>query len=165
MKLYRLRATQQLPITPEDAWNFLSNPENLQKITPGHMGFQILSGAERPMYPGQIIQYKVSPVPGITTRWVSEITHVEPGSYFVDEQRFGPYSLWHHKHFIKKVDGGVLMEDIVDYKLPLGFLGRLAHPIFVRKQLTGIFRHREKALTDMFGSIPGCPTTFTIETL
>ncbi|MGB5509777.1 SRPBCC family protein [Robiginitalea sp.] len=165
MKLYRLHATQQLPITPEEAWNFLSNPENLQKITPARMGFQILSGTERPMYPGQIIQYNVSPIPGIRTRWVSEITHVEPGSYFVDEQRFGPYSLWHHKHFIKKTDGGVLMEDIVDYKLPLGILGSLAHPIFVRKQLSEIFRHREKALTDMFGSLPGRPTTFTIETL
>lgn len=120
MKLYRLRATQQLPITPEDAWNFLSNPENLQKITPSHMGFQILSGAERPMYAGQIIQYNVSPVPGIRTRWVSEITHVEPGSYFVDEQRFGPYSLWHHKHFIKKVATGVLMEDRLPVQQLLG---------------------------------------------
>ncbi len=155
MKIYTLHATQSLPISMDTAWEFLSNPANLKVITPDHMGFVIHSGADRPMYAGQIIQYKVSPFPGFTTKWVTEITHVDQSSYFVDEQRFGPYSLWHHKHFIKKVDEGVEMEDIIHYKLPFGWLGRMAHPILVKKQLKQIFSYREARLSELFGSIPG----------
>ena len=155
MKIYTLHATQSLPISMDTAWEFLSNPANLKVITPDHMGFVIHSGADRPMYAGQIIQYKVTPFPGFTTKWVTEITHVDQSSYFVDEQRFGPYSLWHHKHFIKKVDEGVEMEDIIHYKLPFGWLGRMAHPILVKKQLKQIFSYREARLSELFGSIPG----------
>ncbi len=155
MRIYALHAKQTLPISADQAWEFLSNPANLKVITPEHMGFVIHSGADRPMYAGQIIQYKVSPFPGFTTKWVTEITHVEKGSYFVDEQRFGPYKLWHHKHFIRKVDQGVEMEDIIHYKLPFGWLGRMAHPIFVKKQLRQIFSYREAKLTELFGTIPG----------
>ncbi len=155
MRIYALHAKQTLPISADQAWEFLSNPANLKVITPEHMGFVIHSGADRPMYAGQIIQYKVSPFPGFTTKWVTEITHVEKGSYFVDEQRFGPYKLWHHKHFIRKVDQGVEMEDIIHYKLPFGWLGRMAHPIFVKKQLQQIFSYREAKLSKLFGTIPG----------
>lgn len=155
MKIYTLHARQYLPISAEKAWEFLSNPANLKVITPEHMGFVIHSGADRPMYAGQVIQYTVSPFPGFTTKWVTEITHVEEGSYFVDEQRFGPYSLWHHKHFIKGVENGVEMEDLIHYKLPLGWLGRLAHPILVKKQLKTIFSYRESKLTELFGTLPG----------
>jgi len=160
--MYRLSARQSFPIDRQTAWEFLSKPANLKVITPPKMGFEILSGADRPMYPGQIIQYKVHPFPGYTTKWVTEITHVKEGSYFVDEQRFGPYSLWHHKHFINEVPGGVEMEDIIDYKLPLGFLGSLAHPILVRKQLVAIFDYREEQLTGRFGSLPGTKKSFNI---
>lgn len=155
MKLYQLHSKQSLPISPEKAWDFLSSPKNLKVITPEHMGFNILSGADRPMFSGQIIQYKVSPFPLYQTKWVTEITHVREGSYFVDEQRFGPYALWHHKHFIKAIDGGTEMEDIIDYKLPFGFLGRLAHPILVKKQLQQIFSYREQKLIELFGTIEG----------
>ena len=141
----------------EEAWDFLSNPANLSVITPPHMGFKILSGADRPMFPGQIIQYKVSPFKGITTHWVTEITHVKEGEYFVDEQRFGPYALWHHKHFISPVEQGVLMEDLIDYKLPFGWLGRLAHPILVKKQLERIFTYREAKLNELFGAVKTIP--------
>jgi ligand-binding SRPBCC domain-containing protein len=165
MKLYRLSARQYLPIRPEVAWEFLSNPENLQKITPSHMGFKILSGADQGMYPGQIIQYSVAPVKGIRMRWVTEITHVKEGAYFVDEQRFGPYRLWHHKHFIAEVDNGVVMEDLIDYKLPLGPLGQLAQSFFVKKQLTGIFRFRERVLAERFGTLAGKPSSLSIETI
>ena len=103
MKIYRLHTKQNLPISLDEAWNLLSDPKNLQKITPDYMGFKILSGAYRPMFPGQIIQYIVTPVLGIPTKWVTEITHVVDNQYFVDEQRFGPYALWHHKHFIKEI--------------------------------------------------------------
>lgn len=137
----------------QEAWDFLSDPANLKVITPDHMGFEILSGADRAMYPGQIIQYIVRPFPWMPTKWVTEITHVKEGSYFVDEQRFGPYSLWHHKHFIKPVEGGIEMEDIVDYKLPLGVLGRIMHMLVVKKQLKTIFNYRREKLISMFGSL------------
>lgn len=161
--MYRLAAKQAFPINRQTAWEFLSNPANLSKITPPEMGFEILSGADRPMFPGQIIQYKVRPFPGFSTRWVTEITHVKEGSYFVDEQRFGPYSLWHHKHFINEVDGGIEMEDIIDYKLPLGILGKLAQPLIVKKQLVSIFKYREEQLISRFGSLPGIEKQFKIE--
>jgi ligand-binding SRPBCC domain-containing protein len=161
MKIYRLTATQALPISTQQAWEFLSDPANLKVITPPSMGFHILSGAEKRMYPGQIIQYKVSPFPGYTTKWVTEITHVKEGSYFVDEQRFGPYSLWHHKHFINEIDGGVEMEDIIDYKLPLGLLGQIGHPLVVKNQLKTIFKFREEKLRTLFGEIKGTPTSLT----
>lgn len=153
MKLYQLHAKQALPITKEDAWNFLSDPKNLKTITPDHMGFQILSGADRLMYAGQIIQYIVKPFPGISTKWVTEITHVKAGEYFVDEQRFGPYALWHHKHFIKEIEGGVEMEDLIDYKIPFGILGQIMQPILVKRQLNQIFQYREAKLEALFGKI------------
>ncbi|WP_369993741.1 cell division inhibitor [Winogradskyella sp.] len=151
MKIYTLHKKQNLPITVDEAWNFLSSPKNLKTITPDYMGFNILSGADRPMYPGQIIQYIVTPVLGIKTKWVTEITHVKNKEYFVDEQRFGPYSLWHHKHFIKEIDGGVEMEDIVDYKVPMGILGQMVHPILVKPKLEEIFTYRTKKLEELFG--------------
>ncbi|MDX1469938.1 MAG: SRPBCC family protein [Flavobacteriaceae bacterium] len=152
MKLYTLNRKQLLPISLQEAWDFLSAPENLKVITPDYMGFHILSGADRPMYPGQIIQYIVTPVLGIKTKWVTEITHVVDKEYFVDEQRFGPYSLWHHKHFIKEIPGGVEMEDIIDYKLPMGIIGQLAHPIIVKPKLNEIFEYRRKKLEELFGT-------------
>ncbi len=149
--VYRLSSKQKLPITVDKAWEFLSSPKNLKTITPAYMSFDILSGADRPMFSGQIIQYVVTPVLGIKTNWVTEITHVVDKQYFVDEQRFGPYALWHHKHFIKEIDGGVEMEDIIDYKVPFGFLGRLVHPILVKPKLTEIFNYRTKKLIELFG--------------
>ena len=155
MKIYRLHKKQNLPITVDEAWEFLSSPKNLKTITPDYMGFQILSGAEKPMYPGQIIQYIVTPVLGIKTKWVTEITHVMDKKYFVDEQRYGPYALWHHKHFINPIEGGVEMEDIIDYKIPLGFIGRLAHPLLVKPKLNEIFEYRQKKLIELFGEFNG----------
>tara|TARA_R110002073_G_scaffold306012_5_gene475218 strand:+ start:59722 stop:60189 length:468 start_codon:yes stop_codon:yes gene_type:complete len=151
MKIYRLHKKQNLPITIDQAWDFLSSPENLKTITPDYMSFDILSGTDRPMYSGQIIQYIVTPIMGIKTKWVTEITHVKDKEYFVDEQRFGPYALWHHKHFIKKIDGGVEMEDIIDYKVPFGILGQMAHPFMVKPKLEEIFNYRQKKLIELFG--------------
>ena len=107
--MHTFHQTQNLPITLDKAWDFFSDPKNLKTITPEYMGFDIKGGADRRMYPGQIIEYRVSPLLGIKTKWVTEITHVIPNQYFVDEQRFGPYTLWHHKHFIKAIPGGVEM--------------------------------------------------------
>ncbi len=155
MKIYTLHKKQKLPITIDQAWDFLSDPANLKIITPDYMGFHILSGADRPMFPGQIIQYIVTPVLGIKTKWVTEITHIKDHQYFVDEQRFGPYALWHHKHFIREIDGGVEMEDLIDYKLHLGVLGQLAHPILVQPKLNEIFEYRTQKLEALFGTFKG----------
>ena len=151
--VYRLHTKQNLPISLNEAWDFLSDPKNLKVITPDYMGFNILSGADRPMFAGQIIQYIVTPILGIKTNWVTEITHVVDKQYFVDEQRFGPYALWHHKHFLKEIPGGVEMEDIVDYKIPFGALGRLMNPILVQPKLNEIFEFRRKRLIEIFGEI------------
>ena len=153
MKLYQIHSKQYLPTSKEEAWKFLSDPRNLKVITPKHMGFEILTGADRKMFPGQMIQYVVKPFPFYATKWVTEITHVKEGQYFVDEQRFGPYSLWHHKHFLKEIPGGVEMEDIVDYKLRMGIFGNMAHPILVKKQLQRIFTYREAKLIELFGKM------------
>ena len=149
--VYRLSSKQKLPISVDEAWEFLSNPKNLKTITPNYMSFDIISGDDKPMFAGQIIQYIVTPVLGIKTNWVTEITHVHDKKYFVDEQRFGPYALWHHKHFVKPIDGGVEMEDIIDYKVPFGFIGRMVHPILVKPKLTEIFNYRTHKLIEMFG--------------
>jgi ligand-binding SRPBCC domain-containing protein len=116
------------------------------------MGFKIINDIDNKMYAGQIIQYMVTPVMGIPTKWVTEITHVDEGNYFVDEQRFGPYSLWHHKHFIKAIENGVEMKDIIDYKIPLGIIGRIAQPILVAPKLKEIFEYRKNALIEIFGT-------------
>jgi len=155
MKIYTLHSKQNLPISLEEAWEFLSNPKNLKTITPPYMGFKTLSGDDRPMFAGQIIQYIVTPVLGIPMKWVTEITHVQDKKYFVDEQRFGPYALWHHKHFLKEIPGGVEMEDIVDYKVPMGILGQLVHPFLVAPKLKEIFDFRTKKLIELFGEFKG----------
>ncbi len=154
MKIYRLETIQNLPISQSEAWDFLSDPKNLKRITPDYMGFKIVRGAAERMFAGQIIQYVVTPLLNIPTTWVTEITHVEEGNYFVDEQRFGPYDLWHHKHFIKPIEKGVEMIDIVDYKIPFGVLGRIAHPLIVAPKLKEIFEYRKKALIELFGPYP-----------
>jgi len=153
MKIYTLHAKQNLPISVDQAWDFLSDPKNLKIITPDYMSFNILSGADRPMFAGQLIQYIVTPVLGIKTKWVTEITQVVDKAYFVDEQRFGPYALWHHKHFIKAIDGGVEMEDIIDYKVPMGILGQMVHPLIVKPKLDEIFAYRQKKLVELFGTL------------
>jgi ligand-binding SRPBCC domain-containing protein len=152
-KVYNLKTIQKLPITLEQAWEFFSNPANLKEITPDNLGFKIVSQHHGDkMYAGQIIEYTVSPVLGIPMYWMTEITHVEDKKYFVDEQRFGPYSMWHHQHHFKAVEGGVEMTDIVHYKLPFWFLGDIAHALFVKKQLKNIFDYRYKIVSQKFGS-------------
>ena len=150
--IYTLKVSQELPIGIEEAWDFFSSPKNLEKITPDHMGFVITSELPPKMYPGQIISYKVSPIPGVKTNWVTEITHVEDNKFFVDEQRFGPYSMWHHEHHFKEKGDKVLMTDKVSYKIPLGILGQMAHGLFIKRQLRGIFEYRIQALEEKFNA-------------
>lgn len=153
--LYSLHTQQKLPISLEEAWAFFSDPKNLNTITPDSMHFQTLSGDDKKMFPGQIIHYKIAPFPMTSMEWVTEITHVEYQRFFVDEQRFGPYAFWHHKHFFTAIEGGVFMEDIVHYKVPFGIIGRLFHPIIVRPKLEEIFAFRKKILVQIFGEYHG----------
>jgi len=152
MAYYQLIKTQQIPVTLDEIWNFISSPGNLKEITPEHMDFDVTSntGAQK-MYPGMIITYKVSPFPGIRLNWLTEITHVRDFEFFVDEQRIGPYSLWHHQHKIEPIEGGVLMTDIVTYQPPFGFLGAIANALLIKTQLRKIFDFRKIALEKRFG--------------
>ena len=150
MKVYKLRTEQTLPISLDEAWDFFSTPKNLNEITPPDMSFEILSGADERMYSGQLITYKIRPLLNIPMTWVTEITHVGAPNYFVDEQRFGPYALWHHQHRFKEVENGVEMEDELNYAIPLGFLGRIANALFVEKQVNRIFDHRYQVLEELF---------------
>lgn len=150
-KVYSLKTVQHIRVSLDKAWDFFSSPANLQTITPQKMGFKIISKYQGDkMYPGQIIEYKVSPVLNIPLYWMTEITHVEDKKYFVDEQRFGPYDLWHHQHHFKETADGVEMTDIVHYKLPFWFLGDIAHGLFVKKQLEDIFEYRFKKVEELF---------------
>lgn len=149
--MYKLHKTQKVPISLQEAWDFLKSPKNLEKMTPKEMGFKIVDGADRETYAGQLITYEVTPLLGIKTKWVSKITQVQHLSHFTDEQLSGPYAFWHHTHFLKEIDGGVIMEDLIYYKVPFGFLGRLVHPIIVKPQLEKIFEFRSKKLVALFG--------------
>lgn len=152
MKIFTLHKKQKLPISLDEAWAFLCNPGNLSKLTPQEMNMKIISGADRPMYAGQVIQYSVTPLPGFKTQWVSEITQYKDKTYFVDLQLYGPYSFWHHKHFVHEIEGGVEIEDLIDYKAPFGILGRLLHPVLVKPKLEGIFNYRKEQLEQLFGT-------------
>jgi ligand-binding SRPBCC domain-containing protein len=154
MAIYTFSATQKIPVAPEVLWDFISSPVNLKHITPEFMGFEILNkGLPEKMYPGMIISYYVRPLLGIKTLWVTEITQVQELEYFVDEQRIGPYSLWHHEHHLKSIPGGTIMQDIVNYAPPLGFLGSLANKVFIRRMLKEIFDYRTIKLEEKFGKI------------
>lgn len=151
MKVYRLQRVQFLPISLDEAWSFFSSPRNLKEITPDYMKFEItyVSGQEK-TYAGQLISYIVHVVPGVPVRWTTEITHVNKPNYFVDEQRFGPYALWHHQHHFKEVEGGVEMTDIVNYAIPLSFIGRFANWLFVGSKVKAIFDYRYEILESKF---------------
>ncbi len=151
--MHVLETTQKIPASMAEVWAFMSSPANLKHITPPEMGFDILTpGLPEKMYPGMMIAYRVHPVLGIPLRWVTEITHVSEGRYFVDEQRVGPYRIWHHEHHFEEVAGGVLMRDRVSYLAPLGFLGRLADWVFIKRQLREIFEYRTRKVEERFGA-------------
>ena len=149
--IYTLESSQELNLSLEKAWEYFSSPCNLPKITPPKMRFHITSKVGKSVYQGQIITYKVSLLPFIKTNWVTEITAVENQEFFIDEQRFGPYSMWHHEHIFEALPNGkTLMIDKVSYKIPFGFLGRIAKVLFIEKQLLSIFTYREQQLDLLF---------------
>jgi ligand-binding SRPBCC domain-containing protein len=152
MKVYKKETVQHVNASLDECWAFFSSPRNLQKITPENMGFQITDFDNKSVYPGQIIQYKVSPLFGLKLNWMTVITAVKDKSYFIDEQRFGPYALWHHKHFFEATENGTKMTDVVHYALPLGFIGRLLNAIVVQNKLQEIFDYRFIKVNQLFNS-------------
>ena len=156
MAIHTIRTVQKIPATLKEAWDFFSNPQNLDTITPDDMSFHIITKFHKEkIYPGQIIEYKVSPLLSIPLYWMTEITAVEEGKYFVDEQRKGPYTLWRHEHYFKEMDHGVEMSDMVTYQNSLGVIGEMANTLFVKAQLRKIFKYRFEKIEDIFGKWEG----------
>ena len=181
MTVHSIRRIQTIPAPFDKVWSFFTDPAKLVLITPAYMQFKVLHPAEKPqVYAGQLIEYTLRPVLGIRLYWMTEITQVFPRSgpgasvtpegspasganaeganafsaeeaYFVDESRRGPYSLWHHQHHFRSVPGGIEMTDIVHYEIPFGPLGNLAHALFVRRQLHGVFDYRFAKVEEIFG--------------
>tara|TARA_X000000950_G_C13745356_1_gene590277 strand:- start:437 stop:904 length:468 start_codon:yes stop_codon:yes gene_type:complete len=151
-KHYQFTSVQYLNSDIKSVWDFASSPKNLKKITPDYMLFNITSDNQEKMYPGMIISYHVAPILGIKLNWVTEITHVVENKFFVDEQRVGPYALWHHQHFFEVEEDRVKMTDIVTYKPPFGYIGRIANTLFIRKQIQAIFQYRKIKMDQLFNN-------------
>jgi ligand-binding SRPBCC domain-containing protein len=162
-KTYSLKTVQHFPANIDTVWDFFSRPDNLKNITPDHLGFKIRSRHHgTKMYAGQIIEYTVKPILGVPLYWMTEITQVKDHQFFIDEQRCGPYSLWHHQHHFTALDGGVQMTDIVHYRLPLWVLGDVANALLVRRQLQGIFAFRIKKAEEILGKTPSNPPSLQL---
>lgn len=151
MRLYTLKKEQEIGISIQEAWEFFRNPKNLKEITPEYMGFEIVKkDLPDEIYQGLIISYRVKPILGLPLNWITEITQVERPFSFIDEQRFGPYKFWHHRHTFEEIPGGTRIIDEVNYGLPLGILGRLMNTLLVRRQLNEIFDYRFAYLAKKF---------------
>ncbi|MBO9681764.1 MAG: SRPBCC family protein [Flavisolibacter sp.] len=162
-KVHCLVSIQKLPLSLKETWKFFSNPHNLLTITPPFLNLKVTNeiyGNEA--YAGQIITYKVKPIAGIGVSWITEITHVEKEKMFVDEQRKGPYKLWHHQHHFASIEGGTEMRDIVHYRLPFGIAGEIAHPL-IKKKLLQIFQFRFEKINELFGNWPDQKTNIRID--
>lgn len=155
-RVYNLYSRQLVPAPIEKVWAFFSDAKNLMEVTPPHLNLKVTNEVYGgTVYAGQVMTYDVKPLLGIPLAWMTEITHVSAPHYFVDEQRKGPYKLWHHQHHFKTVEGGVEMVDLVHYRLPFGFLGNLANGLLVKKELEKIFAFRYKKIEELFGAWPG----------
>lgn len=151
MAFYQFQREQFIKASIDELWDFISSPQNLKKITPKNLGLDIRTpNLSNKIYEGMIISYTVSPLFGIPTNWVTEITHIKDKSYFVDEQRVGPYKIWHHQHIILPKNNGVIMKDIVSYQPPFGVLGRIANALVIRNTLNEIFDYRTIALEKIY---------------
>lgn len=152
MAVHQITALQKIPVPLKGAWAFFSDPRNLAVITPPAMSFSVITQQlPETKYAGQVIEYKVRPLFGVPVYWMTEITQVQPMQFFIDEQRVGPYALWHHQHHFKEIDGGVEMKDIVHYKNPLWFIGEIANSLFVQKKVESIFAFRYQKVEELFG--------------
>ena len=154
MAFFQYKTQMHFNNSLEEIWEFISNPKNLQKITPEYMQFRILNDSlPEKMYPGMIIKYSVKPIFKIPTTWVTEITQVRDKEYFVDEQRVGPYAMWHHQHILQKTKDGVMMKDIISYKPPFGIIGALSNKLFIRSKIEEIFEFRNMAFAKRYNVV------------
>ena len=151
MNVFKLQRQQDLAVEGKACWDFFADPQNLKQITPDYMGFDIVEGGDCEMYEGQIIAYKVSPLLNLKVTWLTEITHVKQGKFFVDEQRFGPYKFWHHKHFFEEIPGGTRCRDEIHYLPPMTWLAGLIDHYLIKDKLNEIFDYRAKILEEKFG--------------
>lgn len=152
--IYTLRSEQIIDAPMNEVWEFFTLPKNLDRITPDDMKFLITNEPGNATYTGQIITYKIEILPGVNSNWVTEITHLREKQFFVDEQRFGPYKMWHHEHhFEETTNGKVLMTDIVNYKLPMGFLGNILAGRAIKMRLIKIFSHRYRIIQTLFKTL------------
>jgi ligand-binding SRPBCC domain-containing protein len=152
MAFNQFESTQKIKANKDEIWDFISSPANLKEITPAYMGFDITSKNKgEKMYEGMLISYLVRPLFNIKTSWVTEITHIKEGHFFIDEQRMGPYKMWHHQHFVEEIPGGVLMKDIVSYIPPFGWIGAIANQLIIKNKLVQIFTFRKEALEKKYG--------------
>ena len=150
MSLTQLFYEQKINTDIDKLWKFISSPKNLSIITPRYMDFKILTEIPNEMYEGLIISYTVKPILGIKMNWVTEITHIKDKKYFVDEQRKGPYKMWHHEHILVETDNGIIMKDIISYIPPFGILGKILNKLFIKRQVSEIFNYRTEVLKKIF---------------
>jgi ligand-binding SRPBCC domain-containing protein len=152
--IHRLTQKQLVTASLDDVWAYFATPANLNDMTPPDMQFEIIHGNESRMYQGQLIEYRVQFMPLVKSRWLTEIAHVQEKSYFVDEQRIGPYHFWYHEHRFEEVEDGTHISDQVTYELPFGLLGDFVHAIWVRPRLNSIFEYRKVKVKEIFGLYP-----------
>ena len=150
--MYQIKQKQFISTSIGNCWDFFISPLNLEKITPTDMSFVVLTELPAKVYEGLMISYRVKPLLGISISWITEIKTVNEKKMFIDEQRKGPYRIWHHEHHFEALENGVMMTDIVSYELPFGFLGRIAHKLFVQKKLDNIFQFRRQQIDLIFNS-------------
>lgn len=150
MKIYTLTNRQHLPISREEAWNFLSSPAQLENITSDNLSFQPLAPLPLSMYEGMIIGYQLKPFLNIRMQWVTEITHIEEGKRFIDEQRFGPFRFWHHEHCLNESKHGIEIQDTIHYVMPFSIFGRIVHRVYIRKMLEATFSYRKQQIEAYF---------------
>lgn len=148
--MHILKQEQLIPAPIKEVWKFFSSPYNLSKITPANLGFSIKNNPPSEIYPGLFITYTVSPLLSIPMTWVTEITHVENKKYFVDEQRVGPYKIWHHEHFFEAVGEKTLIKDLIHYKIGYGPLDLIINSLVVKPQLNEIFSYRKTAVETLY---------------
>jgi ligand-binding SRPBCC domain-containing protein len=151
MIVHHLKQSQTLPVDREVLWEFISVPQNLNKITPPDMAFEIIGESPKKTYTGLLLEYRVKvPLLGWST-WLTEIKYVQEGVSFMDEQRVGPYKLWLHTHKLEDVDGGTRMTDDIRYIVPFGPIGWIANVLFVGRTLRRIFDYRRVKMEEIFG--------------
>ncbi len=150
--IHRLKRQQIVPSSLDEVWAYFATPANLNEMTPSNMHFEIIHGGDGEMFQGQLIEYRVQFMPMIKSRWLTEIAHVVERSYFVDDQRVGPYTFWYHEHTFEALKNGTQIQDQVTYQLPFGVIGDIVHALWVGPRLKSVFDFRQKIISELFGT-------------